>query len=78
MKSVRNSAYEITVTGKDGTSKVFGMMDTNHRFPITDPRVSEPAVFRVACKRLPKDGLTFSVRAVSCWGRKSAALTVGN
>ena len=75
VKSVRTSAYEITATAKDGFSKVFGMMDTNYRFPLTDPRVSKPAIFRVACKRLPVEGLAFAVRAVSCWGRKSAALT---
>ena len=74
LKSVRTVAYEIVATAKDGASKVFGMVDANFRFPATDSRVSEPSVFRVACKRLPKEGIEFSVRAVSCWGRKSKPL----
>ena len=46
------------------------------RFPLTDPRAEAPCKFRVASMRVPKEGLTFSVRAVSCWGKKSAPLVV--
>ena len=73
-KAARVSAYEITATGPDGTSKVFGLMDPMHRFPLEDPRFAKPNLFRVACSRLPAEGLTFSVRAVSSWGKKSAPL----
>ena len=73
-KAARVSAYEITATGSDGTSKVFGLMDPMHRFPLEDPRFAKPNLFRVACSRLPAEGLTFSVRAVTCWGKKSVPL----
>ena len=77
VRSARAGVFEITVTGKDGAKAgVFGLINESARFPVTDPRSQAPSVFRVACNRLPADGLTFSVWAISCWGKRSAPLTV--
>ena len=74
VRSARAGAYEITAVGSDGKEQMFGIHVAGARFPLTDPRATAPCMFRVACKRLPKEDLTFSVRAVSCWGAKSAPL----
>ena len=74
VRSARAGVYEVTATGPDGKAQVFAMAFPGYRFPLSDPRASAPAVFRVACSRLPAEGLTFSVRAISCWGKKSAPL----
>ncbi len=76
VRSARTGVYEVTATGPDGKEHVFAMAFEGYRFPLTDPRASAPAVFRVACSRVPAENVTFSVRAISCWGKKSAALTV--
>ena len=75
VRSARAGLYEVTAVGADGKEQLFAMAFEGYRFPLSDPRASAPAVFRVACSRLPADVRTFSVRAVSCWGRKSAPLT---
>ena len=46
------------------------------RFPQTDARSGEAVKFRVACSRLPEKDLSFSVTAISCWGRRSVPLTL--
>ena len=76
VRSARAGAYEIVVTGKDGFSKTYPFQITGARFSADDPRTQEPSSFFVACERLPSDKLSFSVRAVSCWGKKSAPLTI--
>ena len=77
VRSARASVFKIVATGKDGAKAgVFGIINEGSRFPATDPRSQAPSEFRVACNRLPADGLTFSVWAISCWGKKSAPLTV--
>lgn len=75
VRSARAGVYEVTATGQDGKARVFAMAFAGYRFPLSDPRASAPSTFRVACSRLPAEGLTFSVRAISCWGKKSAPLT---
>ena len=75
VRSARTGVYEVTAVGSDGKEHLFAMAFGGYRFPLSDPRASAPAVFRVACSRLPAKGLTFSVRAISCWGKKSAPLT---
>ena len=77
VRAARAAMFEITATGKDGSAKTFTMVNEAVRFPASDPRTAKPAVFRVACERLPAQGVTFSVRAVSCWGKMSAPLTKG-
>ena len=72
--TARPAAFEITASAPGGFSRRFAMSNPSMRFPASDPRVSSPVVFRVACERLPKEALTFSVCAVSCWGRRSAPL----
>ena len=52
------------------------MANPNDRFPQTDARSGEPVKFRVACSRLPEKDLSFSVTAISCWGRRSVPLTL--
>ena len=74
VRSARAGVYEVTAAGTDGKAHVMAMAFEGYRFPLSDPRASAPAVFRVACSRLPAEGLTFSVRAISCWGKKSAPL----
>ena len=75
-KSARAALYEVVAKGPDGFSKPLGMSDPGMRFPSTDARCEAPKKFRVACSRLPEKGLSFSVTAVSCWGRRSEPLTV--
>ena len=74
VRSARAGVYEVTATGVDGKAHVFAMAAEGYRFPLSDQRATAPSVFRVACSRLPAEGLTFSVRAISCWGKKSAPI----
>ena len=74
VRSARAGVYEVTATGPDGKAQVFAMAVEGYRFPLADPRATAPSVFRIACSRLPPEGMTFSVRAISCWGKKSAPL----
>ena len=75
VKAARTVSYEVTVTGKDKVKHLFGIVFEGARFPANDPRTKKPAVCRIACSRVPEKDLTFEVRAVSCWGRKSAPLS---
>ena len=75
-KSARAAVYEVVAKGPDGFSKTLGMANPGHRFPLTDARSGAAEKFRVACFRLPEKGLSFSVTAVSCWGRRSTPLTL--
>ena len=74
-KSARAAIYEIEAKGPNGFSKVLGMVNPSARFPATDARCGDSEKFRVACSRLPEEGLSFSVSAISCWGRRSLPLT---
>ena len=74
--SARAGVYEVTAKCADGAEKVFAMAVEGYRFPLTDPRATAPSTFRLACSRLPAGGGTFEVRAISCWGKKSAPLRI--
>jgi len=74
-KSARPAIYEVTVKGPKDFTKTLGMTSPGMRFPKTDPRNCAPEVFRVACSRLPAKGVTFSVSALSCWGRRSEPIS---
>ena len=73
-RGARAGVFEITADGKDGKKFPFALADETARFPATDPRTTRPVIFRVACERVPAEDVTFTVRAVSCWGKKSAPL----
>ena len=75
-RSARAAVYEVVAKGSDGFSKTLGMANPNDRFPQTDARSGEAVKFRVACSRLPEKDLSFSVTAISCWGRRSVPLTL--
>ena len=75
VRSARAGVYEVTAIGADGKSQVFAMAVEGYRFPLTDPRATAPSQFRLACSRIPPGG-TFEVRAISCWGKKSAPLRI--
>jgi len=72
--SARAAVYEIKAVAAEGKDQVFGMQIPGMRFPLSDPRVHAPCVFRVACERVPQTGFEFQVRAISCWGKKSSPL----
>ena len=76
VRSARPGVYEIKANGPDGKELTFGISNTSIRFPPSDPRTKRPATFRVACSRLATEGVVFTVRAISCWGLRSAPLTV--
>ena len=76
VRSARAGVYDVTAIGADGKSKVFAMAVEGYRFPLTDPRATAPSQFRLACSRLSAGGGTFEVRAISCWGKKSAPLRI--
>ena len=75
VRSARAGVYEVTAIDSNGKSKVFAMAVEGYRFPLTDPRATASSTFRLACSRIPPGG-TFEVRAISCWGKKSAPLRI--
>lgn len=78
VKSARAGVYEVTAPDREtGKPMMFAFKIPSVRLPASDPRVDAPFVCRIACRRVvkAKDGLTFSVRAVSCWGKKSSPLS---
>lgn len=75
--AVRNSlavAYEFEVTGDDGKKLLLAVSNEALRFPADSPKGKTGAVCRVDCSRIAAKHFTVSVRAVSCWGRRSAPL----
>ena len=76
VKSARAGVLEVVVTEEGGAEQTFGFTVDSARFPVSDPRFGKPSVCKIACERFKaRTGLTFSVRAVSSWGKKSAPLT---
>ena len=73
-KSARAGIYEVSVTGPGGFSKSFAFLAVGARFPKSDRRATETQKYFIACERVPTKELNFSVQAISCWGRRSAAL----
>lgn len=73
LRTVRAATYDITATAADGTVKTFGVIDEGFRYPADSAQGAACAVCRIDCARLPKH-FTLAVRAVSCWGRRSAPL----
>ena len=76
VRSARAAIYEIVANGEDGETRMFLMTDEGARFPAGDSRAAGPFKFRVVCDRLPFSVRSFSVRAVSCWGKYSEPLVV--
>jgi hypothetical protein len=77
--AVRNSlavAYEFEVTGDDGAKLEFAVANEAMRFPADSAKGRTGAVCRVDCSRIAAKNFSVSLRAVSCWGRRSAPLTV--
>ena len=75
--AVRNSlavAYEFEVTGDDGKKLLLAVSKEALRFPAGDAKSRTGAVCRVDCSRIKAKHFTVSLRAVSCWGRRSAPL----
>ena len=75
--AVRNSlavAYEFTVAGDDGKKLEFAVLNEALRFPAGGAKSETGAVCRVDCSRIKEKHFTVSLRAVSCWGRRSAPL----
>lgn len=67
-------AYEIAVKDAAGAEKVFAVASEGFRFPLCDARAKAPVLCRLHRARLPQGPLSVEVRAVSCWGAKSAPI----
>lgn len=76
VRGARAAVFEIDADGKEGSKRHFALVNENARFPATDPRTMQPVIFRIACERLPEENIMFTVRGISCWGKKSAPLSI--
>jgi predicted phosphodiesterase len=74
VRNVLAAAYEVLITGDDGFKLELGVSNDAFRFPADSPKSRTKGVCRVDCSRIPVKRFTVSVRAVSCWGRRSAPL----
>jgi hypothetical protein len=76
--AVRNAtvgAFDVEITGVDGFKLELSILNEAFRFPADNPKHRQQAICRVDCSRVPAKKFSVSVRAVSCWGRRSAPLT---
>lgn len=76
VRTARAVRYDITVSAADEAPRAFSMIVEGARFSARDPRANASETFTVACDRVPAGDATFSVRAVSCWGRTSRPISV--
>ena len=76
VRTARAVRYDITVSAAGEAPRAFSMIVEGARFSAKDPRANASETFTVACDRVPAGDATFSVRAVSCWGRTSRPISV--
>lgn len=71
----RAVAYLITAQGKDGQPLTVSILSELFRFAKNNKRCTAPAICKIACDRLASGEQTFSVTALSSWGKQSTPLT---
>jgi hypothetical protein len=74
VRNVVTGAYEIEFTGDDGKKLELSILNEALRFPAGTEKGKANAVCRVDCSRIPSKHFKVSVRAVSCWGKRSAPI----
>lgn len=74
VRNVVTGAYEIEFTGDDGKKLELSILNEALRFPAGTEKGKANAVCRVDCSRIPSKKFKVSVRAVSCWGKRSAPI----
>ena len=74
VRNVLVAAYEFTITGDDGSNLVVAASNIALRYPSTIEKGKAGAVCRIDCSRIKAKHFTVSIRAVSCWGRRSAPI----
>ena len=75
LRNVRAAVYDVEITAADGSKLSLAVANVAYRHSPDMPKGKAKAVCSVACERIPKGRFTVSVRAVSCWDRRSAPLT---
>ena len=75
LRNVRAAVYDVEITAADGSKLSLAVANAAYRHSPDMPKGKAKAVCSVACERIPKGRFTVSVRAVSCWDRRSAPLT---
>ena len=75
VRNVRAAAYQVEINGDDGSKLELEVFDESFRFPANGARGKASAVCLVDCARIPAKSFSVCVRAVSCWGRRSASIT---
>ena len=74
VRNVLAGAYEVQFAGDDGSKLEVSILNESQRFPVGSDKGKAAAVCRVDCARIAAKHFTVSVRAVSCWGKRSAPL----
>lgn len=74
LKNVRAALYDIEITAADGSKLSLAVFNDAYRHSKKTLKGTAKAVCKVACERIPKGDFTVSVRAISCWNRRSAPL----
>ena len=74
LKNTVAASYEIEVLGDGGEREEFSVINDGFRFPPQSARARKDAIAIIACSRIKPERFTLKVRAVSCWGLKSAPL----
>jgi hypothetical protein len=74
VRNVLAGAYEVQFAGDDGSKLEVSILNESQRFPANSDKGKAAAVCRVDCARIAAKHFTVSVRAVSCWGKRSAPL----
>lgn len=76
LKNVRAAIYELEITAADNSKLTLAIFNDAYRHSKNTLKGTAKAVCKVACERIPKGDFTVSVRAISCWNRRSAPLVM--
>ena len=77
--AVRNAlavAYEFKAVGDNGFEHTFAVFNPALRHPAASEKGKCDVFCRIDCSRIKAEHFTVSLRAISCWGRRSAPLEV--
>lgn len=74
LRNVRAALYDVEITATDGSKLALAVFNNAYRHSPDTPKGKTRTVCSVACERIPKGPFTVSVRAVSCWNRRSTPL----
>jgi hypothetical protein len=74
LRNTPAASYDIEAIGENGEREEFAVINEGFRFSPDSARARRDSLAIIACSRIKSGRFTLKVRAVSCWGLRSAPL----